>query len=113
MLAATRPRRLVRTLLLATSMPAAAGMSTVRRPTSLKLYYGDMPFWRAEVIRLGLFIGEVPFEDIRDQKRDDLKAAGKLTFGAVPGDTRQPLLSTHFDFSGLCASNLTVLSCST
>ena len=51
---------------------------------SIKLYYGDMPFWRAEVVRLGLFVGEVPFEDIRTQKRDELMAEGKLTFGAVP-----------------------------
>uniref|UniRef100_A0A7S4I056 Glutathione transferase n=1 Tax=Odontella aurita TaxID=265563 RepID=A0A7S4I056_9STRA len=54
------------------------------RPSNIKLYYGDMHFWRAECVRLGFFLGDVPFEDIRDQKRDDLKAAGKLTFGAVP-----------------------------
>lgn len=54
------------------------------RPASIKLYYGDMPFWRAECVRVGLFLGDVPFDDIRDKKRDDLKAAGKLTFGAVP-----------------------------
>jgi len=43
-----------------------------------------MAFWRAECVRMGLFLGDIPFEDIRDQKSIDLKAAGKLTFGAVP-----------------------------
>ena len=64
-------------------MSTASGASVVR-PASLKLYYGDMPFWRAEVVRLALHIGEVAFEDVRDQSRVDLIAAGKLTFGAVP-----------------------------
>ena len=26
----------------------------------------------------------MPFEDVRDQKKPDLKAAGKLPFGATP-----------------------------
>lgn len=43
-----------------------------------------MHFWRAEVVRLAFYLGDVPFEDIRDQKRADLIASGKLTFGAVP-----------------------------
>ena len=50
----------------------------------LKLFYFDAPFWRAEVVRLALFMGDVPFEDVRDQKSADLKAQGKLTFGAMP-----------------------------
>ena len=29
---------------------------------SIKFYYGDMAFWRAEVCRLALHIGDVPFE---------------------------------------------------
>merc|ERR1711918_22501 len=31
----------------------------------LTLYYGDMPFWRAECVRMCLFVGGVPFEDHR------------------------------------------------
>ena len=50
----------------------------------IKLYYFDVPFWRAEVVRLALYVGGVPFEDVRDQKSADLKAQGKLTFGAMP-----------------------------
>lgn len=53
-------------------------------PASLRLYYFDFSFWRAETARLALFIGGIPFEDVRDQTLADLKAQGKLTFGAVP-----------------------------
>eukprot|EP00930_Biecheleria_cincta_P043747 TRINITY_DN30022_c0_g2_i1.p1 TRINITY_DN30022_c0_g2~~TRINITY_DN30022_c0_g2_i1.p1 ORF type:complete len:301 (-),score=53.22 TRINITY_DN30022_c0_g2_i1:81-983(-) len=53
-------------------------------PKVIKVFYGDMPFWRAECIRMTLFLGGVNFEDVRDKKRDDLKAEGKLTFGATP-----------------------------
>lgn len=56
----------------------------ISKPADIKLYYFDFPFWRAEVVRLGLFVGGVPFEDVRDQKASDLKASGKLTFGAMP-----------------------------
>ncbi|CAK0793049.1 unnamed protein product [Prorocentrum cordatum] len=31
-----------------------------------------------------LFVGGVPFEDVRDRKRDELAAQGKLPFGATP-----------------------------
>ena len=58
--------------------------SAYARPTSIKLYYGELNFWRAECIRIGLFVGGVPFDDIRDQQRPDLYAAGKLPFGATP-----------------------------
>ena len=90
-----------------TMLSSSTSASAIARPASLKVYYGDMPFWRAEVVRLALFMGDVPFEDVRDQKRVDLivrahmleltssaqpsrlcisrtQAAGKLTFGAVP-----------------------------
>ena len=67
-----------------TMLSSSAPGASIARPASLKVYYGDMAFWRAEVVRLALFMGDVPFEDVRDQKRADLMAAGKLTFGAVP-----------------------------
>merc|ERR550525_2183806 len=54
------------------------------KPKSIKLYYGDMPFWRAECVRMALFIGGVKFDDCREKKRDDLNAEGKLPFGATP-----------------------------
>jgi len=33
---------------------------------------------------MALFLGDIPFEDVRDKKSDDLKKEGKLTFGATP-----------------------------
>jgi prostaglandin-H2 D-isomerase / glutathione transferase len=58
-------------------LPVAAAMSAPS-PPSLKLYYGDMPFWRAECVRMAFF------EDIRDLSMDDMKNSGKLTFGVLP-----------------------------
>jgi len=54
------------------------------KPKDVKLYYGDMHFWRAEAVRVALFMGNVEFEDIRNIPRAQLKQAGKLPFGAVP-----------------------------
>ena len=31
----------------------------------IKIYYSHTPFWRAEVLRVSLFIKDIPFEDIR------------------------------------------------
>ena len=45
---------------------------------------GKMNFWRAECIRLAFHTGDVPFEDVRDQTRADLTAAGKMPFGGLP-----------------------------
>lgn len=69
--------------LLSTKLMSTASASMIK-PSNIKLYYYNMPFWRAECVRIGLFLGDVPFEDVRDQKSDDLKSAGKLTFGAMP-----------------------------
>ena len=54
---------------------------------AIKLYYGNMPFWRAEAVRMALFIGGVEFEDVRDawsseERREEV--ASKKTFGALP-----------------------------
>jgi len=77
-----------RRLLASTLLARAAALSTVARPKSIKLFYGDMPFWRAEVVRLSLFAGDVPFEDVRIKFGSDeakaMKAEGKMTFGAIP-----------------------------
>ena len=46
----------------------------------ITLYYFKIPFWRAEVTRLALFIGDIPFKDYRVEGKeiDDLKATGLL-----------------------------------
>ena len=36
----------------------------------IKLYYFDIPFWRAEVTRLALFLGDIPFTDCRIKKEE-------------------------------------------
>jgi len=49
----------------------------------IKVYYWDFNFWRAEVIRCGLFLQNIPFEDIRD--RDKIaEAKPKAPLGAFP-----------------------------
>jgi len=56
-------------------------------PSEIKIYYGDMAFWRAECVRLCLFMGNVPFQDIRYKNRSDPlfeSVKPKLTFGATP-----------------------------
>lgn len=80
--ALARGPALARSSLLARGALRMSGGGAAAPPQSLKLYYGDMPFWRAEVVRLALHIGGVPFEDVRDTKA--VREAGKLTFGAVP-----------------------------
>ncbi len=35
---------------------------------NLRIYYSHTPFWRAEVLRVSLFIGNIPFEDVRISK---------------------------------------------
>merc|ERR1712106_1098378 len=53
----------------------------------LKLHYGDFPFWRAEVCRLALHLGKVPFDDVRTktpEERAAFKESGKAPFGQVP-----------------------------
>ena len=52
----------------------------------LALTYFNFPFWRAEVSRLALHLGGIPFEDIRPD-RDQwmaLKASGTLPYGQLP-----------------------------
>ena len=36
----------------------------------LKIYYSHTPFWRAEVLRVSLFIGNIPFDDVRISRED-------------------------------------------
>ena len=46
----------------------------------LKIYYSHTPFWRAEVLRVSLFIGNIPFDDVRVSREDfrDVILTGKL-----------------------------------
>ena len=49
----------------------------------ITLYYFKIPFWRAEVTRLSLFIADIPFDDhrIEGDEYDEFKKTGKLPNG--------------------------------
>merc|ERR1712241_1073859 len=61
-------------------------MGTVLQMPAIKIYYFDFPFWRAEVSRLALHLGNVPFENVKVTfaDRDSLKEAGKAPLGQAP-----------------------------
>lgn len=49
----------------------------------IKVFYYDFGFWRAEVLRCGLFLQNIPFEDIRDRAvLGEMKS--KAPMGAFP-----------------------------
>jgi len=50
---------------------------------TLRLWYLDHPFWRAECVRMSLHIAGVPFEDKR-VGYNELYRSGMLTFGTFP-----------------------------
>ena len=60
----------------------------------ITLYYFKIPFWRAEVTRLALFIGDVPFKDYRVEGKeiDDLKATGLLPNNQIAPFKQLPVL---------------------
>merc|ERR1712130_31340 len=51
---------------------------------NIKLYYGEFPFWRAEVSRLALHLGKVPFENVTSMNLQALRESGKATLGQCP-----------------------------
>merc|ERR1712110_920141 len=65
------------------SLPAPAAATATTMPV-LKLHYGPVPFWRAEVSRLALHLGNVPFEDCKNAFTEEFKKSGKAPFGSVP-----------------------------
>jgi len=51
----------------------------------IKLIYLDIPFWRAEIGRIALYLGNIDFEDIRISRDEFLRSrkTGKLDDGTV------------------------------
>jgi len=51
----------------------------------LKFIYVDTPFWRAEVGRIALFMGDIKFDDVRIKREDfsTAKETGTLSYGTV------------------------------
>ena len=60
----------------------------------LKLIYFDQPFWRAEIVRLCLFISDIEFEDYRITSEDlnDIKENGELSDGTIIPFMQLPVL---------------------
>ena len=52
----------------------------------LKLIYPDVPFWRAEMSRMALFIGGIEFEDLRPAREEItiMRTEGIFPFGQFP-----------------------------
>ena len=60
----------------------------------ITLYYFKIPFWRAEVTRLSLFIADSPFDDnrIEGDEYDEFKKTGKLPNGKIAPFKQLPVL---------------------
>ncbi|MDC6448075.1 glutathione S-transferase [Alphaproteobacteria bacterium] len=53
----------------------------------IKIYYSHLPFWRAEVLRVSLFIKDVPFEDVRITREEFIILIKK---GFLPNGKKVP-----------------------
>ena len=60
----------------------------------LKIYYSHNPFWRAEVMRVSLFMGNIPFEDVRISREEfrEVILSGKLRNGMTVPFHQLPVL---------------------
>ena len=60
----------------------------------ITLYYFKIPFWRAEVTRLSLFIADIPFDDhrIEGDEYGEFKKTGKLPNGKIAPFKQLPVL---------------------
>ena len=53
----------------------------------IKIYYSHTPFWRAEVLRVSLFIKDIPFEDIRVSREEFIHM---IKTGFLPNGKKAP-----------------------
>jgi glutathione S-transferase len=53
----------------------------------IKIYYSHLPFWRAEVLRVSLFIKDIPFEDVRISREEFIHL---IKTGFLPNGKRSP-----------------------
>ena len=61
----------------------------------IRLFYTEIPFWRAEVSRLALYIGDIDFEDVRMTWRKDFDIminTGKLPYGVISPFRQIPVM---------------------
>ncbi|PQM58691.1 MAG: glutathione S-transferase [Rhodobacteraceae bacterium] len=61
----------------------------------IKVIYFNFPFWRAEISRISLFYGNIPFEDVRISSDDfaHVRTTGTLPDGTVIPTKALPCLS--------------------
>ena len=53
----------------------------------IKIYYSHLPFWRAEVLRVSLFIKDIPFEDVRVSREEFVNL---IKTGFLPNNKKAP-----------------------
>ena len=53
----------------------------------IKVYYSHTPFWRAEVLRVSLFISNIPFEDVRISREEFINM---IKTGYLPNGKKVP-----------------------
>ena len=53
----------------------------------IKIYYSHTPFWRAEVLRVSLFISNIPFEDARISREEFINM---IKTGYLPNGKKVP-----------------------
>ena len=53
----------------------------------IKIYYSHLPFWRAEVLRVSLFIKDIPFEDVRISREEFIHM---IKTGFLPNGMKVP-----------------------
>jgi len=77
-----------------TSAPRGAGGGS--QYPQLRLWYLDHHFWRAECVRICLYMNNVPFDD-RRVGYDEMYDSGMLTFGTFPAleVDGKPIAQTH------------------
>ena len=69
---------------------------------NIKIYYSHTPFWRAEVLRVSLFIGNIPFEDVRISRDEfrDVILTGKLRKQIIIPFNQLPVLEIDGEIIG-------------
>jgi glutathione S-transferase len=78
---------------------------------NLRIIYFNTPFWRAEVARLALFIGDVPFDDVRINKDEFvvIKRTGAMNDGTKIPFKQLPALVV--DGRGICQTGAIARFC--
>jgi len=68
----------------------------------IRFIYGELPFWRAEVGRIALFIGNIDFDDVRisHEEFSQVKTIGKLFDGTIIPFRQLPCL--NIDGRSIC-----------